>query len=215
MKVAIAGATGLTGSFCLQELLLNEHVSMVYAIGRRQTEVKHSKLKEIILQNNKMQDTICADAFICCLGTTIKKAGSKEAFREIDVKLPVYLAKELKNNGCNVAAVISAMGANAESSVFYNNTKGKMEEAMKQVNFESLSILRPSIISGPRKENRIGEKIGLFVMRFFNPLLIGSLKHYKTIQASDIAKALVKDVIVGKSGTHVFLSGEIKDLVKF
>jgi uncharacterized protein YbjT (DUF2867 family) len=90
--------------------------------------------------------------------------------------------------------------------------KGEMEDAMKEVGFESLSILRPSIIDGPRKEKRTGEKIGLAVMKFFNPVMAGSFKHYKTIQASDIAKALVKSVVNKKTGTTIYLSGEIKDL---
>jgi uncharacterized protein YbjT (DUF2867 family) len=213
MKIAIAGATGLTGSLCLQELLKNERVFEIISIGRRNTGLLHPKLREVFLIDNKLSEEIQADAYICCLGTTIKKAGSKEAFKEIDLELPLYLAKELKKNGCKTAAVVSAMGAKSGSSIFYNSVKGEMENAMKEVGFESLSILRPSIIEGPRKEKRTGEKIGLAVMRFFNPILMGSLKHYKTIQASDIAKALVKSVTFKKVGNTIYLSGEIKDLV--
>ena len=212
MIVAIAGATGLTGGLCLQKLLQNEQVSMVYAIGRKQTGIKHSKLKEVLLQNNKLLEVINADAFICCLGTTIKKAGSKDAFKAIDLELPVYLAKELNNNGCHTAAVISAMGSNASSFIFYNNIKGQMEKAMKKVNFTSLSILRPSIIAGQRNEKRFGEKMGLILMKIFNPLLLGPLNNYKSIKASDIAKALVKSIIIQKHGKTIYLSGEIKKL---
>jgi uncharacterized protein YbjT (DUF2867 family) len=212
MIVAIAGATGLTGGLCLQELLHNEHISKVYSIGRRQTGLKHSKLEEIPLQNNRVSEVIHADAFICCLGTTIKKAGSKNAFKAIDLELPVYLAKELNNKGCNTVSIISSMGAKASSSIFYSSVKGQMEEAVKQINFKSLSILRPSIIAGQRNEKRFGEKIGLVVMKVMNPLLIGSLKNYKSIRASDIAKALVNSAIIQKSGTTVYLSDEIKKL---
>lgn len=212
MIVAIAGATGLTGSLCLYELLQNENISGVIAIGRKTTGIKHFKLKEVLLVDNKISEIINANAFICCLGTTIKKAGSKEAFKAIDLELPVYLTKEFKINGCNTAAVVSAMGANPKSSIFYNNVKGQMEEALKNINFNSLSILRPSIISGPRKEKRFGEKMGLIFMTIFNPLLFGSLKHYKSIKAKDIAKALVQCVINQKTGTTIYLSGEIKEL---
>lgn len=212
MIVAIAGATGLTGSFCIQELLKNENISLVYSIGRKQTGIKHEKLKEVLLDNNKVSDIFNSDAFICCLGTTIKKAGTKEAFKEIDLELPVYLANKLKNYGCNTVAVVSAMGANPKSSIFYNNIKGQMEEAMKDINLNSLSILRPSIIAGSRKEKRFGEKMGLIFMTIFNPLLFGSLKHYKSIKAKDIAKALVHCVINKKEGTTIYLSEEIKEL---
>lgn len=212
MIVTIAGATGLTGNFCLQELLQNENISGVIAIGRKPTDIKHYKLKEVLLHNNKLPDIVKSDAFICCLGTTIKKAGTKEAFKSIDMELPVYLANKLKNNGCNTVAVVSAMGANPKSSIFYNNVKGQMEEAMKDINLNSLSILRPSIISGPRKEKRFGEKMGLIFMKVINPLLLGSLKNYKAIKASDIAKALVHCVINKKEGTTIYLSGEIKEL---
>jgi uncharacterized protein YbjT (DUF2867 family) len=212
MIVAIAGATGLTGSLCLLELLQNNQISEVYSIGRRQTGLKHSKLKEVLLKNNLLSETIHADAFICCLGTTIKKAGSKNAFKAIDLELPIYLAKELNDKGCNTVSIISAMGANASSSIFYNSVKGQMEEAIKQININSLSILRPSIIAGQRNEKRFGEKIGLVVMKVMNPLLMGSLKNYKSIKASDIAKALVNSVIIQKSGATVYLSDEIKKL---
>lgn len=212
MIVAIAGATGLTGSLCLQELLQNENISGVIAIGRKPTGIKHSKLKEVLLNNNKLNESVISNAFICCLGTTIKKAGTKEAFKEIDLELPVYLANKIKNNGCNTVAVVSAMGANPKSSIFYNNVKGQMEETMKEINLNSLSILRPSIISGPRKEKRFGEKMGLIFMKVINPLLLGSLENYKSIKASDIAKALVHCVIKQKAGSTIYLSGEIKEL---
>ncbi len=212
MIVAIAGATGLTGNLCLQELLQNENISEVFSIGRRPTGIKHSKLKEVLLQDNKLSDTIHADAFICCLGTTIKKAGSKPAQKAIDLDLPVYLAKELKDNGCKTAAVISSMGAKATSSIFYSRLKGQMEEAMKQMNFDSLSILRPSIIAGKRNEKRFGETVGKGVMKVIDPLLFGSAKNYRSIRATDIAKALVKCVIVQKKGAAIYLSDEVKKL---
>jgi len=214
MIVAIAGATGLTGNLCLFELIQNEQISKIYTIGRNQTNFLHQKLKEVVLQNNKLSEPIKADAFVCCLGTTIKKAGSKDAFKAIDMELPIYLANELKKNGCDIAAVISAMGANASSRIFYNQVKGQMEEAIKQINFNSLSILRPSLITGKRSEKRLGETIGKIIMFAINPLLIGSLKNYKSISALNIAKGLVNSVISKKAGTTIYLSDEVKKLAK-
>jgi uncharacterized protein YbjT (DUF2867 family) len=213
MKVAMAGATGLTGNPCLQELLKNENISEVFSIGRKQTGVKHPKLKEVLLQDNKLTEIIHADAYICCLGTTIKKAGSKPAQKAIDLDLPVYLAKELKNNGCKTASVISSMGANAKSSIFYSRLKGQLEEALIEINFDSLSILRPSIIDGKRNEKRFGEKVGLGIMKVFDPLLFGSMRNYRSIKAVDIAKALVKCVIIQKKGATIYLSDEIKKIL--
>jgi len=210
MIVAIAGATGLTGNYCLEFLLLQIKITKVITIGRKPTGIQNPKLEEVILQNNKLTTQVIADAFICCLGTTIKKAGSKEAFKEIDLELPLHIATELFKNGCKTAAVISAMGANENSTFFYNQVKGKMENQMQNIGFESLSIFRPSIIDGPRKEKRFGEKIGLAVMKIISPLYIGSLKNLRPIHAKTIARSLVTVVLMKKPGHFIYASEEIK-----
>jgi uncharacterized protein YbjT (DUF2867 family) len=210
MIVAIAGATGLTGHYCLEFLLLQIRITKVIAIGRKSTGIKNPKLEEIILTDNKLNTSIIADSFICCLGTTIKKAGSKDAFSEIDFQLPIYLANNLHENGCKVAAIVSAMGADETSAFFYNQVKGKMEVEMEKIGFESLSIFRPSIIDGPRKEKRLGEKVGLAVMKFISPIFIGSLKNYKPIHAKIIGKSLMVAVLKKISGVKIYASDEIK-----
>lgn len=212
MKIAIAGATGLTGNLCLQQLLQNSEVSQVIAIGRRPTGVQNPKLKEVLLNGPEPAEPVVADAFICCLGTTIKKAGSKNAFQAIDLDLPLSLAHHLKQNGCTRAAIVSAMGADTCSAVFYSRTKGKMETRMQTIGFESLSFLRPSLIEGDRKEMRLGESVGSAVMKVLNPLLIGPLRHYQSIDADCIAKGLVKAIISKKAGVSVYLSDDIKKL---
>lgn len=214
MTIAIAGATGLTGSLCLQRMLATPEIDSIISIGRRETGVLHPKLKEVSLVNNQLLETVTADAFICCLGTTIAKAGSQIAFEEIDYELPLYLAKMLQREGCQTAAVVSAMGANATSTIFYNRTKGKMETGMRNIGFTSLSLLRPSIITGPRNEARIGEKIGVGIMKITGPLLMGRWKNFRAIKASNIAAALVKSVIKPKPGTTIYLSEKIKKLAK-
>jgi len=209
MKIAIAGATGLTGNLCLKELIENEKITEIYAIGRRPTGIAHSKINEVKLENNKLTQKVNADAFICCLGTTIKKAGSKKAFEQIDLELPLYLAMELKSAGCKTAAVISSLGADPKSMIFYSRVKGKMESAMKEIGFESLSILRPSLIRGNRNEKRFGEDFAKVMMKLFDLILIGPMKNYQSIQAKDIAKSLVKKVIEGIPGFHIYKSGRI------
>lgn len=210
MIVAIAGATGLTGTYCLEYLLLQLKITKVIAIGRKPTGIQNPKLEEVILSDNKLITKIVADAFICCLGTTIKKAGSKEAFSKIDMELPLYLAKNLHKNGCEVIAVISAMSASENSIFFYNQVKGKMEAEIQKIGFESVSIFRPAIIDGPRKEKRTGEKIGLAVIKFFSPFFFGNLKNYKPIRAKTIGRALMTVVLFKKPGIKIYTSDEIK-----
>jgi len=210
MIVAIAGATGLTGSYCLDFLLLQIKITKVIVIGRKSTGIKNPKLEEVILKDNQLTSKVVADAFICCLGTTIKKAGSKEAFKEIDLKLPVYLATNLHKNGCKISAVISAMGADENSAFFYNQVKGKMENAMQMIGFESLSIFRPSIIKGARKETRMAEKMGLAVMKTISPFFFGTFKNYKPIHAKIIGRSLMAVVLMRKHGTNIYLSEDIK-----
>lgn len=212
MKVAIAGATGLTGSLCLQELIKNKNISEIFAIGRKPTGIINSKLKEIELKNFQSSEIITVDAFICCIGTTIKKAKSKEAFMDVDLHLPVSIAKKLQENGCKIMSVISAMGADTNSYFFYNRVKGMMEQEIKNLNFESVSILRPSLIIGHRKEKRTGEKMGIVFMKIMNPLLFGKLKNYRSIKALQISKALVNTILKNKPGYNIYLSEKIKRL---
>lgn len=212
MIVAIAGATGLTGNYCLEFLLLQIKITKVIAIGRKPTGIQNPKLEEVILKDNKLTAKVIADAFICCLGTTINKAGSKAAFKEIYLNLPVYLAKKLFEEGCKTSAVISAMGADENSAFFYNQVKGKMEAEMEKIGFESLSIFRPSIIDGPRKEKRFGEKVGLAVMKFLSPVFLGSLKQYRPIHAKIIGKSLMAAVLIKKPGTKIYNSEDIKHI---
>lgn len=212
MVIALAGATGLTGGYCLNFLLEDPRVDEVVAIVRRPTGVVHPKLSEVLLFENRLPVDIQADAFICCLGTTIRKAGSQEAFKEIDLELPLRIGRKLHQQGCRTAAVISAMGAKAKSIIFYNRIKGQMEEGFRAIGFESLSLLRPSLIHGPRQEKRFGEKMAIRLMNLLQPLLTGYAKHYQVIESTTIARVLVRQVLEPKDGVQVFLSGEIKDL---
>lgn len=212
MKVAIAGATGLTGGLCLKLLLADSRVSEIFSIGRRKTGLNHPKLHEIILNDGELNVELSVEAFICCLGTTIKKAGSQENFKKVDHDLPLKLAESLKASGCSTAAVVSALGADPESRFFYNRVKGMMEVDMKKIGFKSLTILRPSLIKGDRKETRAGEKSAEFILGLATPLLIGPLQIWKATKAADIARALLTSSINPKEGTFIFSSQEIKVL---
>lgn len=214
MIVAIAGASGLTGSLCLQMLLQNPEITKVIAIGRSPLQIIHPKLQQVMLHLGKLQEPVVADAFISCLGTTIKKAGSKTNFEAVDRVLPVHLAESLHQHGCGTAAVVSAMGANADSIFFYNKVKGKMESDFKQIGFASLHILRPSLIEGNRQENRPMEKFAQSVFRFINPLLRDRLKHYRSVPAATIARALVQCVTRPSTGQFTYLSATIEKVAE-
>jgi len=209
MRVAIAGATGLTGNLCLQMLLANSAVTRVIAIGRKGTGLNHRKLEELRIEENQLKMPVLADAFICCLGTTIKDAGSKEAFQCVDRDLVLHISRNLYQNGCQVASVISAMGADPNSSFFYNKVKGQMEVAMKAMGFVSLAIIRPSFISGVRSKGRRGEQLVQLLLRLLGPLLIGPLRHYKAVSAKNVARSLVFSVIQPSGGIMTILSNDL------
>ncbi len=212
MTIALVGATGLTGNLCLEILLKHHKADKIYSIGRRPTDLFHPKLTEIELTDLEMLDRLKVDAFICCLGTTIKKAGSKKAFEAVDLDLPLMLAKKLKQNGCQNIAVISAMGADIHSKFFYNRVKGKMEKAMQGLGYRSLAILRPSFIDGKRTELRIMEKLGILAMKLVTPLLTGSYKSYRPVDAKLLAKALCNAAFIGYPGTRIYQLDDIKKL---
>lgn len=207
MIIALAGATGLTGGHALRLLLDHPRVTKVISLGRRKLPFDHQKLEELPFS---AAPHIKADAFLSCLGTTIRKAGSQEAFEQVDVELPLEIARALKGNGCHSVAVVSAIGAAPDSRFFYNRAKGKMEEGMKRIGFDSLSILRPSIIMGAREETRLGEGIGKLAMSAISPLLIGGARKFRPIEAETIARAMVKLVIRGAPGTATYESNQIE-----
>jgi uncharacterized protein YbjT (DUF2867 family) len=212
-KALIAGATGLVGGFCLQSLLDDDHYSEVITLVRKPLLKTHRKLKTVVstfdnlgpeLSNNQVDDVYC------CLGTTIKKAGSQEAFKKVDHTLVVTVAGLMKKQGAEQFLVISAMGANKDSKVFYNRVKGEMEAALQELGYPCLRIIRPSLLLGPREEFRLGEKIAVMLTPLLKPFLLGLLKKYRPVEAEKVAQFMVK-VAREKSvvGVHVYESDVI------
>ena len=190
MKTAIVlGATGLIGKKVTEHLLKNDTYSTVIILVRKPLNINHPKLKQHIFNYDAIDNTLLkGDDLFCCLGTTIKTAGSKEAFRKVDLDYVVNVAKASKGNGINHFAVISAMGANKNSTVFYNQIKGEMEESIKAVGFNSTYIIRPSLLLGDRKEFRFGELIGKFFMITLSFLIP---KKYRAIYDVQVAIAMI------------------------
>lgn len=209
----IAGATGLIGDKLLELLLKDESYSKVLVVTRKPLKKEHEKLEVLITDFAKLgevSDKLKADHVFCCLGTTMKKAGSKEKFRKVDYEYPLELARLCKENGANKYLLISAMGAGKKSSVFYNQVKGEIEEAVVNIDFDTYHIFRPSLLLGPRKEDRVGEDAAKTIFRIFGFLFVGPLKKYKAISYDKVAKAMLHFAKEATQGKHIHESLELQ-----
>jgi uncharacterized protein YbjT (DUF2867 family) len=215
MKVILLGSTGLIGKNCLKFLSNDIAVDKVTALVRKKTDVNLLKAEEVVFDYDnaeKQQEIIVGDVLVCCLGTTIKKAKSKEAFKKVDLEYPVKMAKIASQNGIKHLIVISSIGADVNGSTFYLKVKGEMEEQIKKIPFQTISILRPSILFGDRDEFRLGEKIGIGFMKLTGPLFFGKFSKYQGIEAETIAIAINKLIKRPHNTIEVFESDEIKTL---
>lgn len=194
MRAAIVvGATGLTGTSLVKQLCENDEYVSVTVIARRELAFMHPKLEVKIRNFDTLEekDIELAHELYCCLGTTIKKAGSREEFEKVDFEYPLTIASLAKKRGIPHILVITAMGANENSPFYYNRVKGKLEHDLMEIGLQRLSIIRPSLLVGEREEFRLGEKVGEQVLKFVKPLLVGPLKRSRSIEASQVAKAMI------------------------
>ncbi|ALI98418.1 oxidoreductase [Rufibacter tibetensis] len=195
-KVAlIAGASGLVGGHCLQLLLQSPRYNKVISVGRKKLNLEHPKLQQIIVDFDNLEQyhhSLIADDVYCCLGTTIKKAGSKENFRKVDYTYVVNLAKITSRHFATQFLVVSALGADSHSRIFYNHVKGEMEEAVKKLPFTAVHIFQPSLLLGERQEVRLGERAAATFMKTAGFLFNGPLRKYKGIHAKTVAKAMLE-----------------------
>jgi uncharacterized protein YbjT (DUF2867 family) len=191
----IVGATGLIGGYCLDTLCDDPNYSEILALVRKPILKTHRKLKTVITKfddnlEHELSNIQAQDVY-CCLGSTIKKAGSQEAFKAVDYTLVVTVAELMRKQGAEQFIVISAMGADKDSKVFYNRVKGEMEQALRELGYPCLRILKPSLLLGPRQEFRLGEKIGVLLTPVLKPFMLGSLKKYSPIAAKKVAEFMV------------------------
>jgi len=214
----ILGATGLTGSILLEKLLKDNRYENIKLFSRKKIDGLPSKVKQFVgnlFELEIFKDDFTGDEVFCCIGTTAKKTPDKTVYKQIDYGIPVNASKLAKENGINTFLVVSALGANTKSSIFYNKTKGKMERDVLAQNIPNTYILQPSIIGGNRQESRIGEKIGLVAFKIFQPLLIGKLKKYKMIKAETIAQAMLNLANSSPSTIKIITSDYIKQISKY
>ncbi|MFP4555576.1 MAG: NAD(P)H-binding protein [Bacteroidales bacterium] len=211
---AVIGSTGLVGRNLVEILLENKNYTTIHSISRRKPKQESSKLAHIDFDSGGYSIPQNIDTAFCCLGTTMKKAGSKELFRKVDFEMVVDFAKKAKESGINRFALVSSIGANPNSSNFYLRTKGETEEELKKIGFDRLVIVRPSLLLGKRSEKRLGEDIGKALYSIFRFLFIGPLKKYRGIYASDVAKAMIvlaergQGIIVAESNALKMFSEE-------
>jgi uncharacterized protein YbjT (DUF2867 family) len=216
MKTAlIIGSTGLIGSQLLELLLESQEYSTVVTFVKRDSGIQHPKLTQHIIDFDKPQtynELVQGDDFFCTIGTTIKKAGNKEAFRKVDFEYPRQFATFAMQNKVKQFLIISSLGADKSSGNFYLKTKGEIEDFLKTCSFESVSVLQPSLLLGNRKEFRLGEKVGSFFMKAFSFLLLGNLKKYKPIESKTVAKALLAIAKKNDNGFKIYESDVIQQI---
>lgn len=210
-KTAIViGATGLVGSHTVQLLLDDDRYSVVKVFHRRSTAIEHVKLDEHIIDFDKIEtwrDQLTGDELYSAMGTTIKKAGSKDAQFKIDVTYPLKTAQTAARNGVKKFSLVSSAGADKDSKLFYPRIKGKLDDAVKELPFDRITIMRPSILDGDRSENRPGEHMGLTVMRLMGN--IPGLKKYRPIPAQQVAKAMINSLQDDLNGYYIFEPNEV------
>lgn len=211
MKTAlIIGASGLVGGHCLQQLLNDKYYDRVIALSRHSLGLEHVKLLNHVVDfdNQKQLAAVCAaDHVFSAIGTTIKKAGSQENFYKVDFTYPYEVAKAAKANGAKVHILVSSLGADKKSPVFYSRTKGELEAAITTLDFEQNIILRPSLLLGKRSEKRVGEKIGQKLNSVFKIIM----PKYQGVEAKMVAKTMIQFAKDDKKGIQIIENKAIID----
>ncbi len=220
MKVLLLGATGLTGGFVLNGLLARDEVEQVVVPVRKRLQLVHSKLHQQEVDFDHMGDHAAlfeVDVIICCLGTTIKKAGSQAQFRKVDYGYCLKAAELGRAANARGFILMSAIGSSSSSTIFYNRVKGELEDAIKGLGYPYLSIYHPSLLLGDRSEHRLGEAAGARVMPLINRVLLGPLEKYRAIEAATVGRAMVNEAcsLVSQSpAEQVVQVREYPDIVK-
>lgn len=194
-KTAIVlGATGLVGGLLLDLLLKDARYGQITVISRRELAIKHPKLQVVVtdlFKLSKLKENFVGDEVYCCIGTTKAKTPDRETYRKIDYGIPVAAAKLCRKNNIGTLIVISAMGADKKSKIFYNRIKGEMETAVLQEGVAKTHLVRPGLIGGKRQESRMAEDVGKFLMRAASFIMVGPLKKYRSILPRTIAGAMI------------------------
>lgn len=205
----VVGATGLIGDLLTHQLVESSLYDKIKVLVRKSLSWQHPRLQEIKYDFERPNGLpIQADDIFCCLGTTMKKAGSREAFQKVDYQYPMDIARRGLANGASQFAIVTSMGADADSTFFYNRVKGEVERDLTALNYPTLLIFRPSLLLGNRPaDSRLGERLAEGAMRLFSPLIPAK---YKGIEASKVAQAMLITAQQGHAGKHVLESDALQ-----
>ena len=215
-KALILGATGLVGRSLLQRLLNADQYDSVLALVRREIPIIHDKLTQQIVNFDRLPEyrkLFAVEDVFCCLGTTMAKAKTKEAFRSVDYGYPLLAARLAHEMGARQYMLVSALGANPRSSIFYNRVKGELEREISKVGLQTVHIFRPSLLLGQRTEQRAAEAFFQKGAGLLRIVMRGPLAKYLPIPAETVARAMVLMALRNETGIHIHESYEmLKDL---
>jgi uncharacterized protein YbjT (DUF2867 family) len=208
----VLGASGMVGGFCLATMLADTNYARIVLLGRRALPMASSPRvaqKTISFDHLSATDFAGADDMFCALGTTIRKAGSQEAFRRVDLDYPLAAARLARQAGARQFLLVSSVGADHLSKNFYLRTKGELEQEIAHLGFDALHIFRPSLLLGKRAEFRLGERLVQAVTPLVNLFMLGRLRRYRAIPAAVVGRAMVKAAEQGEQGTFIHEYDEI------
>lgn len=209
-RVLVVGATGLVGSALVARLQRRHDCTALHVLGRREPAtaghgIVYRRVDFAVLEPDEVP---AVDVVFCCLGSTLRAAGSREAFRQVDLDHVVRVARLARAQGADRLLVISALGADPRSRVFYNRVKGEMESAVAGLGYRSVTLLRPSLLAGDRAERRRAEQAGLVFARLLAPLIP---RRYRAVPADAVALAMLHFAGLGQPGVQVVESDRLQD----
>jgi uncharacterized protein YbjT (DUF2867 family) len=213
----VLGANGLIGKELVQVLLRRRQYQTIRLLVRRQLGVNKPGCEEHVVDFDRLHhypSLFQVNDVFCCLGTTIKKAKSREAFRKVDLHYPLEAARLAKQAGVRQFLIVTAMGANPQSPIFYNRVKGEVEEALQAIGFPSLQLFRPSLLLGERSEFRLGERAMATISPVLHPLLVGPLRPYRAIKANTVARAMAIMAQTNPGGVAIYPSDKIEQIAQ-
>jgi len=213
MIATIIGSTGLTGSFLVRKLLADSEITKVVSVSRKSLNIANSKLTEVLISDlaelPSIESRIRGELYFCCLGTTMKAAGSKENFEKVDHTAVVAFAKIARAHDARSFTLVSAMGANTSSMFFYNRVKGRTEGDIKTLGLRSLIIFRPALLVGPRHEFRLAEKIAAKTLIPLSRLLPTRVRKSLITDVETLAARMLAEGKAATPGVHVIPAKDI------
>lgn len=216
-KALVIGASGLTGMELSRLLLDAPAYSEVHLLVRNKLNLNSPKLFQHVVDFNQLPDNAIwwnVDDVFSCMGTTIAKAGSQEAFIKIDYEIPLEVFKKAHSGGARFAYLVSAVGSDTESSIFYSRVKGKLEQALKDMPWQGLHIYQPGVLIGERKETRKAERVTIIIVNAIQSVFPKLLGKYAGVKVTDLASAILHCSTAAIGGIHTYSSLAITDKAK-